>query len=206
MTQPTVAPNTHIDFVSRPTTSDYVWNAMAVTRSSLVTIAVGTFATATAVVTGILTGDRVLNLPLLAGLLLAGLSLLTGLFVVPFIWWPIHERRDLVLAPVHFVADEEGISLATETSTARHEWSVFRRIRETPGAFVLDTGANVGILVPKRGIAEPEIGRLRSLFVAAGTMTAEPSGLERWRPLLGVALGLIATLVAFGAPMVLGSP
>jgi len=175
-----------------------MWNAMALTRSSLVAIAIGTFATVAAVLSIVVTGDRGSII-----LLLGGLSLLTGLFVVPFMWWPIHQRRDLVLAPVHVVAEESGIALATETSSTRYDWTVFRRIRETSGAFVLDTGANVAILIAKRGVPEAEIENLRSLFVDVGTMPPPPTGLRRLRPLLGVVIGVAAIVLAVGASIVL---
>jgi hypothetical protein len=184
---------------SRPTASDYVWNTAAHFRSSLLATSLGTFTTVTATLALIVAGDLA-SIVILVG----GLSLLSGLFVVPFIWWPIHERRDLALAPVHVVADDEGITWGTETSTARHDWTVFRRIRETSGAFVLDTGANVAMLLSKRDIAEADIERLRSLFALKGVIPPEPSGPERLRPFLGVAIGLAAAVVVIGMPIVLG--
>jgi hypothetical protein len=194
-------PTGPIDVVSRPTTSDYVWNAAALTRSSLLATSLGTFATVTAGLALVVAGDLLSII-----VLLGGLSLLTGLFVVPFIWWPIHQRRDLVLAPVHVVADDQGITWETEASTARHDWTVFRRIRETSGAFLFDTGANVAMLLPKRGIPEADVERLRSLFVLRGVMPPKPSGLERLRPLVGVAVGLAAAVAVIAMPIVLGPP
>jgi hypothetical protein len=187
-----------VAFVSRPSVGDYMWNAIAISRSSLVLISVGTFATTTSALAIVLAGDTVSVL-----FLLVGLSLLSGVFSVPFMWWPIHRRRDLVLAPVDVVADEGGISFATATSSARHGWSVFRRVRETPRAFLFDTGVNVAILLAKRGIADGDVEALRSLLHKTGTLQSAPSGVDRLRPLLGVAIGLGAAGLVILGPLVI---
>ncbi len=184
-----------VAFVSRPTIGDYMWNAIAITRSSMVSTAIGTFATTSGLLATVLTGDISSVV-----VLLAGLSFLTGVFVVPFVWWPIHQRRDLVLAPVDVVADKSGVSFTTATSTGRHDWSVFRRVRETSGAFIFDTGTNVAILVAKRDVSERDVAGLRSLLVATGTMRPPTTGVDRLRPLLGVAVGIGATaFIVIGA-------
>ena len=184
-----------VAFVSRPTIGDYMWNAIAITRSSMVSTAIGTFATTSGLLATVLTGDISSVV-----VLLAGLSFLTGVFVVPFVWWPIHQRRDLVLAPVDVVADKSGVSFTTATSTGRHDWSVFRRVRETSGAFIFDTGTNVAILILKRDVAERDVAGMRSLLVATGMLRPTTTGVDRLRPLLGVAVGLGAVgLVIIGA-------
>ena len=184
-----------VAFVSRPTIGDYMWNAIAITRSSMVSTAIGTFATTSGLLATVLTGDISSVV-----VLLAGLSFLTGVFVVPFVWWPIHQRRDLVLAPVDVVADKSGVSFTTATSTGRHDWSVFRRVRETSGAFIFDTGTNVAILIAKRDVAERDVAGMRSLLVATGTLRPTTTGVDRLRPLLGVAVGIGATaFIVIGA-------
>jgi hypothetical protein len=188
-----------ITFVSRPSAGDYLWNAAAVMRSSAVTTAIGTFGTATAAPAIVLLGDIASIF-----LLLGGLSFLTGVFVVPFMWWSIHQRRDLVLAPVQVVADEAGISFTTATTTARHDWSVFRRVRERPGAFLFDTGVNVALLIATRDVADRDVRRLRSLLVATGTLRPQASGTDRLRLLVGVAVGLGAAALSIFGPLVLG--
>ena len=184
-----------VAFVSRPTIGDYMWNAIAITRSSMVSTAIGTFATTSGLLATVLTGDI-----LSVVVLLAGLSFLTGVVIVPFVWWPIHQRRDLVLAPVDVVADKSGVSFTTATSTGRHDWSVFRRVRETSGAFIFDTGTNVAILIAKRDVAERDVAGMRSLLVATGTLRPTTTGVDRLRPLLGVAVGIGATaFIVIGA-------
>lgn len=188
-----------VTFVSRPTVSDYMWNAIAITRSSLISIALGTFATTSSILAIVVAGDTSSVF-----VLLGGLSLLTGVFVVPFVWWPIHQRRDLVLAPIDVVADERGLSFTTSTSTGRHDWSVFRRVRETSGAFIFDTGTNVAILIAKRDVPDGDVARLRSLLVATGTMRLSTTAAGRLRPLLGVAVGIGATAFIIVATILLG--
>lgn len=188
-----------VAFVSRPTVTDYMWNAIAITRSSLISIALGTFATTSSILAIVVAGDTSSVF-----VLLGGLSLLTGVFVVPFVWWPIHQRRDLVLAPIDVVADERGLSFTTSTSTGRHDWSVFRRVRETSGAFIFDTGTNVAILVAKRDVSESDVARLRSLLVATGTMRPTTSSADRLRPFLGVAIGIGATAFIIVSTILLG--
>jgi hypothetical protein len=188
-----------IDVVARPTAGDYLSNSMALTRSSMFATALGTFGTVTGFLALAVAGDAFGLIPLIGGL-----AFVTGLFSVPFVWWAIRQRRDLVLAPVHVIADDDGITWETDAFTTRHDWKVFRKVREMRGGFLLDTGANVAMLLSKRGIDDGDIERLRALFIAKDVMP-ERSGTEWLRPLLGGALGVIAALSAIWLPVLLGS-
>jgi hypothetical protein len=189
-----------VQFTSTPRASDVIWNAAEMVRSSILATAIGTFATTTG-----LLGLIVLRNPLVLPVVIVGIAFLTGLFVVPFVWWAIYRRPDLVLAPFEVSADEGGVSMVTPTTRARHEWSVFRSIRETGRAFVLDTGAGVSFSVAKRDVSDADIAGLRALVRRKGVLRPT-SGLASRRTLLGIAIGLVAAAASILAPILLSSP
>jgi YcxB-like protein len=188
-----------ITFVSRPTMADVIGSAVVLTRWSLFSSAAGTFACVNALFAIVVTGDRLSIL-----FLLLGLSFLTGVFIVPFAWWALHQRRDLVLAEVEVLADDAGITLTTAASTGRHDWSVFRQVRETSGAFVLDTGAGAAVLIVKRGADAASIEGLRRLLIAAGKVPPDGRRRDLRRTVFGVAIGLAATAVLIGSAILFG--
>ena len=76
---------------------------------------------------------------------------------------------------------------------SRTEWSVSRRVRDTPPAFILDDGAGGGTFVPKRVLSSSDADALRSLARAAATLDASPS----WRmPAIGAAIGAVPVVLA----------
>lgn len=164
----------------------------------MVSSVLGTFGVATSLFSLLIVGD-----PVALVILIGGVALLSGTFIVPFVWWSIHQRRDLVLAPIEVVADASGLSVATATTTGRHDWSVFRRVRETSGAFLFDTGAGTAILLSKRGVAEADLTRLRLLLVRSGTLDF-PQGGDWSRRITGVVIGLGLTAVVIALPILLG--
>jgi len=180
-----------VGFTSAPTVGDIYWRSVELARRSAFGLAIGTFITAISLV-AIVLGDR---FSLFA--LLFGLSLLSGVFVVPFVWWTIRQRRDLVLGPVTVEADSEGLSMTSVQATTQLRWPVFRRARETKRAFQLDTGAGAVVVVHKRGVAEADIGAFRGLLTVNGLIQG-PNPRTRLRPLVGVAVGLIGAVVLIG--------
>lgn len=187
-----------VSFTATPTAADLVLNAMAVARSSVSMIAVGTFATAVSIV-GLAVG---IVEPFTPILLFGGVTILTGAFIAPFVWWAIRQRRDLVLTPMEVVAAGDGLSLSTRLSRARYEWSVFRRARETSQAFLLETDTNAALMLPKRGASDAEVQGLRRLLAHLGLLDSAP-GTRLNRRLAGVALGLAAAVVTIGLPIIL---
>lgn len=173
-------------FSTQPSTGDILWNTAALMRRSGVSIVVGTFATAVSSV-AIVLGDR-------SGILflVMGLSFLTGLFVVPFVWWGIRQRRDLVLASIDVEANAQGLSLTTTQGGSHQDWSVFRKASETSRAFMLDTGAGAVMLITKRGVDAADVDTFRNLLVQGGLLPARRTAIQRLRPLLWVAIGLAA--------------
>lgn len=189
---------TAIRFVAQPTMGDLVWHQAELMRRAALVIVFGTFVTVTSAI-ALALGD----LTSIIGLLL-GLSFLSGLFGVPFVWWAIHQRRDLLLAPVSFEIDDEGISMSTSRSTSRSAWSVFRRARETRRAFVLDTGAGAAAMVLKRAMGADVVDSVRARLQRLGLLR-EPTLARRLRPLVWVGVGLLAVGVVFGGSLFLAN-
>jgi len=186
-----------VRFTTRPTTGDILWNAAALLRRSAVGLVVGTFTTAASLIL-IALGD----LP--SAIMLAfGLALLSGTFAVPFVWWSIRQRRDLILAPVEVVADRDGISLASTVANAHQNWSFYRRARETSRAFLLNTGAGGVVPITKRGMDEAEVAAFRGMLQRVGLL-APLSLSERLRPLLWVAVGLVVVGALTFVPRFIG--
>jgi ADP-ribose pyrophosphatase len=97
-----------------------------------------------------------------------GLSFVTGLFSVPFAWFAVRRRRDLIEQPILLVADSSGIGQTTPFGRSHLAWQMFSRVREIGGWFFLDTGTGASQLVPKRGFAPEELATFRKLIAEAG--------------------------------------
>ena len=97
-----------------------------------------------------------------------GLSFLSGLFTVPFAWFAVRRRRDLVEQPIQMVADGSGISQTTPFGRGHLAWPIFARVREIGKWFFLDTGTGVSQLIPKRALTPEELAIFRKLIADAG--------------------------------------
>ena len=129
---------------------------------------------------------------------LLGLSFLTGVFVVPFVWWSVRQRRDLLLATTSCEVDDDGISMTSSASTTRMSWSVFRRARETNRVFVLDTGAGAAIILLKRAMGPEVTDAVRGVLTRHGLLSDSTGLARRLRPLLWYAVGLGVAAVFVG--------
>lgn len=197
--EPEAAPEA-VSFTVRPTQGDVIRNAMATSRASTSTVAVGTFSATVGLVSIVLTTDLHLAW---APPLVFGLALLTGAYAVPFVWWTIRRRRDLMLVAIDVLADSEGVELASAVASGRQSWSMFRRARELPSAFLFETGTSLSMAVPTNGASTADLEAFRALLVDLGLL--RPSdGAELRRTLVGTAIGLIAAIVALGLPLLLG--
>ena len=183
-------------FTTQPTSSDFVANAAAMMRRSAVTLVTGAFATTVAAITLYL-GDLVGVF-----LLVAGLSMLTGLLMVPFVWFAIRQRRDLVLASVDVEADADGLTMTTARASSRQAWSVYRDVRETSRAFMLNTGTGAAILLAKRGMDADQVRAFRELLARVGLIRPR-SAFDRVRPALWVALGAVLGIGLIVAPLLI---
>lgn len=175
-----------VTFTAQPTASDYVSTSAALLRVS----------TGSQVLGGAMLGLGTVGLigltdPFSLMPIAFGLALITGAFAIPFVWYGIRRRRDLLLAPLHVSADREGISITGPTSTTRQQWSTYRRVREIPTAFLLDTGTGANLMIAKRGPDPEVIERFRSLIADVGLLRGVASAEVRaaWI-LVGVGIGV----------------
>ena len=183
-----------VRFTSYPSQGDILNNAAALARRSAVSQAVGAFATTIAIV-AIVLGEWWIVFFLAFGLLL-----LSGYFIVPFMWISIRKRRDLILAPVQVEADRQGVTMTTKQASVRQSWSVYRRVRETHEAFLLEIGTGaVGIIV-KAGVSETDQAAFRGLLKGAGLIKPPDGILRRLRPLLWIAIGVAAAAALIAGP------
>ena len=181
----------HVVFTSRPSSRDLIVNAAAMGRASGFMLAFGTFLTVSSVASLLAADQRpgVLTVVNVVTFLL-GLSFLSGAIVVPFIWWMIRRRGDLLLAPVDVDADDEGIRVSAAYATSQQSWTVYRSARETSHAFTLDTGTGAAALLTKRGVSAADIDAFRALLRRVGLLQAKHGVRTAIRPLLWVGLGL----------------
>lgn len=188
-----------VSFTVTPTTADLMSNAMTTTRSSTSAIAVGTFLLAIGVV-ALALGVR--DLMAVAFPLVLGTAFLTGAFILPFMWWSIRQRRDLILAPMEVTADQHALALTAAVGSSRTEWSAFRRARELPLAFLLETGTPAAVLIMKRGASDRDLAALRDLLARVGLLQPGDSSNTR-RMALAAAFGLLAAAATIMIPRLL---
>lgn len=186
-----------VRFTTHPSSGDILWNATALMRRSPLSLVLGTFMVATGAV-AVALGDLVSLL-----ILLVGLSFLSGVFVAPFTWWSIRQRKDLVLAPADIEATAQGLSMTSSMASSRQAWSFYRRARETRHAFLLEIGTGSVVLLTKRDIAPADVQAFRVLLVQAGLLSQQTSKVERWRPLLWVAVGLVVSAALLLGPRII---
>ncbi len=186
-----------VHFTSQPTSADLIWNSAALMRRSAFILILGTFLIVTSVFTLSL-GD-VFSLIGLA----IGLAVLTGAIVVPFVWWAIRQRRDLVLAALDVTADRSGLTITSTQASTRQDWSIYRRAYETSRAFLLNTGTSATVLLAKRGMSSTELEAFRTLLAEIGLLRpARPS--DRIRPLVWVAVGFGLAGALILSPRIIG--
>jgi hypothetical protein len=180
-------PESPVQLDYRPTLSDYVKTAVVSATRSVAAVALGSYLVGIAI------------LPLVGGdvgswvTLFIGLTLITGLYVVPFIWWTIRRRPDLMLGPHRLTVDAWGVRSETATVRMEQAWPTFRRVREVAGGFLLDYGTGANALIPGHAFDATTVVRFRQLAAGAGKLDRSPG----WRgTVVGITLGGTAT-VAF---------
>jgi tetrahydromethanopterin S-methyltransferase subunit F len=187
-----------VSYTATMTQRDLIDNNMSVVRSSVFATATGTFGLALGIVGAVITGDVGSAVIPIA----YGLVMVTGAFSVPFVWWAVRRRPDLLLAAHTVEADESGLTMSTNNAAGRQDWSVYRTGSETAHAFILGTGAGMSFLVPKRGGTAEQIDAFRQLLDDAGLL-ARPNEPSYSRRLAGVAIGLVAAAAVVAVPILL---
>jgi hypothetical protein len=100
-------------------------------------------------------------------LTLFAISLVTGLFIVPFVafaWW---RRRDLLRQPTRLIATRDGVDYRNAMVQSHLSWPTFTRLRETSRFFLLETGVQT-LFLPKRALGPDQLGTFRRLLAEAG--------------------------------------
>jgi hypothetical protein len=179
--------------------ADYRSAVIELTQQSVPSVAFGTLFAVMSV------------LPILGGdlsaipILIFGVSLLTGVYCLPFIWWAIRKRSDLLLSRQELTADARGIRVATPTTTIEQTWPTFRRARELATVFTLDYGTGANAMVPKRAFDESTAEQFRGLLRSVNLLQ-QPA---RWTnfvrgfgvgALLAVCSIVVLSLLASGQP------
>ncbi len=187
-----------ISFTAKASTADFVWTSVELARRSVVSQVLGS-------------AMIVLPLPAIAfgmpadpfiiGTLAFGLSLLSGLFVVPFVAYAVRRRADLLLVPMEVRATTEGLDLKTPMIAGQQAWAAYRSAFETDRAFVLQTGAGgTGSLIAKRAVDPATLRAFRLLLwernlVKPGATPADVA----IRLAFGLVLGLVPFLLGISA-------
>ena len=149
------------------------------------------------------TGDPTWPVPALLGI---GFS--TGIGPGLISAWAYGRRPEVAQAEVRFEADDKGVRTTTPMTTSTATWALFKRIRETRDAFILDYGSGAGTFVPKAALGADGVAVLRGLASAAGVLALDWS----WRlpgigALVGVAmLAILGALVANGVVVIGAGP
>lgn len=174
-----------VHVVYQLTGADYRSATIELSQQSVTTIAVGTFLVGMGVIP-VLNGDLV---SLVA--MVFGASLLSGAYCLPFIWWAIRRRSDLLLASHDLTVDADGIRVSTPMTTTRQAWPTFRRVRELTHVFTLDYGTGANALVPKRVLDAVTADRFREIVRAHARLDTP----GRWANLArGIGLGALAAV------------
>ena len=145
------------------TMADAIRSNVALAWSSRSTWIFGTILVALAI-PPILNGDVIVALPPLV----FGLALLTGLFVVPFVWFQTRRRPEVFREPWELEVDERGLRYRSPLGTGVYPWTAFRRIRERAGFLYLDTGAGSTLVIPTAAFEGPAQTTFERLAREAG--------------------------------------
>jgi ADP-ribose pyrophosphatase len=100
--------------------------------------------------------------------LVFGPLVLSGAFTLPFAWYALRKRRELVEQPTTLLLDATGVTFASSFGESHLDWSLYARIREVGDWFFFDTGAGTNFMMPKRIYSPPELATFRKLIAAAG--------------------------------------
>jgi hypothetical protein len=100
--------------------------------------------------------------------LVFGLLVITGIFTLPFAWYALRKRRELVEQPTTLVLDATGLTFGSSFGQSHLGWSLYARIREVSDWFFFDTGAGVNVMIPKRVFSPTDLAEFRRILAEAG--------------------------------------
>ncbi len=117
---------------------------------------------------GILTAGDLISV----GLLVVGLSFLTGWFAAPIAWYQARKRPDLVTAETVLRADDRGLRVASPMVNGLTSWAAFRTVHESGRFLFLDTDSGLNLIIPKRVFAPGDLAILYRLLERHGLLGA----------------------------------
>ena len=129
--------------------------------------------------------------------LLLGLSLVTGVFGIPFFWFTIRRQPGLIGARIEDDIDGSGIHERTPLIDAKLAWDLYREVVEARSIVYLVSATGVGFL-PKRAFTPEQLKAFRSL-VAAKRLGPRPRILRR----IAVTVVVFAVLAAIAVVPIL---
>ena len=100
--------------------------------------------------------------------LVFGVLVITGIFTLPFAWYALRKRRELVEQPTTLVLDATGLTFGSSFGQSHLGWSLYARIREISDWFFFDTGAGVNVMIPKRVFSPTDLAEFRRILAEAG--------------------------------------
>ena len=143
--EPTTEPGAerlvHVRFVL--TLADAIRSNIALASSSRSAWVFGILLLAAAV-PPILNGDVIPAVALLA----FATAILTGVFIVPFVWFQTRRRPEVFREPWELEVDARGLRFRTPLAAGVYPWSAFTRIRERSGFIYLESGMGVAQVIP----------------------------------------------------------
>jgi hypothetical protein len=112
----------------------------------------------------ILNGDVIVALPPL----IFGLAFLTGVFVVPVVWFQTRRRPQIFREPWELEVDERGLRYRSPLGTGAYPWTAFKRMRERAGFIYLEIGSGSTLIVPATAFEGPARATFDRLVRDAG--------------------------------------
>ena len=129
--------------------------------------------------------------------MLLGLSFVTGVFGVPFVWFAIRRQQGLIGARIEDDIDGSGIHERTPLVDARITWDLYREVVEARDVIYLVSATGVGFL-PKRAFTRDQLDAFRALVATKG-LVRRPRILRR----IAVTVVVVAVLAAIAVVPIL---
>jgi hypothetical protein len=108
--------------------------------------------------------------PVSVVMIVVGLSIVTGWFASPFVWYQARRRPDLVGAEWRLTADDNGLRVASAQVNGSNLWSAFRVVHETREFFFLDTNSGLNLVIPKRVFSPTDLASFYRLLGGHGLL------------------------------------
>ncbi len=136
---------------------------------------------------GILQGD-----PFTVAFGALALGFVTGIIPGAITMFMAGRRPDILTLEQHVIIDATGVRMSSERASSTATWAMFRRVRETGSAYLLDFGTGAMTFVPKRALDHEQRAAVREIAARAGKLDRRSSWF--W-PGVGTGLGGIVTIL-----------